>query len=587
MAQIKFDFNSIKERIKTSLSAKSEWSSFLDYGVADNILDPIIQEMAYQMNYDEYLTYENWWHKARNKSSLLVQSGVHGYKMPRKMGAIGTLRISTSENFDQPYSKNANIQLNKFFSFSGNGTYVATSSVNTLLQDMPYLDIECVQGEAFEVKFIAEGNTFEEKTIDDDSVENNLYMLTVNGVEWKCVDSLYEYDGEDLVYELNLKSDLSGVTLRFGNDIYGKKLTNGDNIVFQYLSTKGSEGNIYTNNVIDTVESQALDMNGRPVKLYVKNITSIIGGKDYPSIDEIRELSPKVFQSGDRASSVSDYETLIKQFSYISKIEVWGAYETNLDKGNDPWQFIPTEENVVHVASLNTEYEELTNIQKSNLINDLHEKCDPTDIISFEHIEKIPLDFIVNATVKNSSYNLGEVKTAIENTLIFTYGIQNMNFNENIYNSDMIAVINSVDGVRNHTTEIYMKKEGKFLIDGQDGGIYSGNFQLPMYPIDYSKTSIYVKNISGNEDVDYKDYTLCAKIDYDGNFIHQGDFRFDNSNISTSGTGIMTITQGLSDYYYNYQFKVVYANSSLDLIMNSRASIFIYNSSDITVSYPR
>lgn len=587
MSQIKFDFNSIKERIKTSLSSKSEWSSFLDYGVADNILDPIVQELAYCMTYDEYLTNENWWQKARNKSSLLVQSGVHGYKIKRKIGAIGTLRISTSETFDEPYEKNVNIELPKFFSFSGNGIYVVTDSINTLLQGTNYLDISCVQGEPFVLNFVAEGNNFEERDVIDDSIENNLYTLTVNDVVWKCVDNLYEYGADDLVYELNMKSDLSGVTIRFGNDIFGKKLNNGDIVKFQYISTNGVDGNIYTSDVIDRVESQAFDINGKPVKLYVTNITSILGGKDYPSIDEIRELSPKVYQSGNRASSVEDYETLIKEFSYVSKIEVWGAYETNLDNGNDPWQFIPTEENVIHLACLNTEYNELDDTQKSNLISDLHSKCDPTDLISFESIEKIPLDFVVNATVKNSTYSLAEVKTNIENTLISNYGIANMNFNQNIYNSDMIAVINGVDGVRNHVTEIYLKKEGKFLTNGQDGGTYVGNFKLPIYPINYSKTSIYVKNVSGDENVDYPEYTLCAKLDYEGNFIHQGDFRFDNSNISSSGVGIMTFLSGLNDYYYNYQFKIVYANESLDLIMQNRSNIFVYNSSDITVVYPK
>lgn len=585
MANIKFDFDSIKGRIKTSLSAKSEWANFLDYGVADNIIDPIIQEMAYLMNYDEYLTYENWWQKARNKSSLLVQSGVHGYKIARKFGAKGTLRISTSPTFNESYSKNIN--LGKFFSFSGNGIYVVTDSVNTLLQDTNYLDVTCVQGEPFVLNFVAEGNNFEEKDVIDDSVENNLYLLTVNDVPWTCVDSLYGHGENDLVYEMNVKSDLSGITLRFGNDIYGKKLSNGDIVKFQYISTKGLEGNIYTSDVIDTVESQAFDVNGNPVKLYVKNITSILGGKDYPSIDEIRELSPKVYQTGDRASNEDDYETLIKEFSYISKIEVWGAYETNLDNGNDPWTFIPTEENVIHLACLNDEYKELDNAQKSNLISDLHSKCDPTDIIKFESVEQIPLDFVVNATVKNSTYSLAEVKANIENTLINTYGIANMNFNENIYNSDMIATINGVEGVRNHVTEIYMKKEGKYLINGQDGGTYIGNFKLPIFPIDYSKTSIYVRNVSGDESVDYPDYTLCAKLDYEGNFIHQGDFRFDNSNISTSGVGTMTIINGLTDYYYNYEFKIVYANASLDLVVLNRASIFVYNSSDITVTYPK
>ena len=125
--------------------------------------------------------------------------------------------------------------------------------------------------------------------------------------------------------------------------------------------------NIYTSDIITNVESQAFDSSGYSVKLYCTNISSFIGGKDYPSIEEIREISPNVYQTGDRASSRSDYYTILQKMSDLSKISVWGAYETLIDNNKDPWGFIPTEQNVVHLAVLlGDEYESLDDLEEKD-----------------------------------------------------------------------------------------------------------------------------------------------------------------------------------------------------------------------------
>ena len=120
---------------------------------------------------------------------------------------------------------------------------------------------------------------------------------------------------------------------------------------------------------INTVESTAYDSNGNNVRLYCTNTTSFIGGVDYPSLDYIREVSPKVYQTGTRASSRDDYYTILKQISYLSKVSVWGAYEVLKDQNKDPWDFIPHEENVIHLAVLDSDYEALNDTQKNEIID--------------------------------------------------------------------------------------------------------------------------------------------------------------------------------------------------------------------------
>lgn len=577
MPIIQFDYESIKNRIKNNLSSKSEWSGFLDYGVADNLISPIAQELAYAMNYNEYLTYENFWQKARNKSSLLVQSTVHGYSVPRKKGAIGTLRVSTDSKFSSNNPTGNNVVIPKFFQFSGNDIYVVADDNYILPYNSNYVDIQCKQGEYKSVKFLAQGNLYEEKLIVDDSVDNDFFELFVNGVPWKNVDTLFEYGATDLVYEIITQPDLSGVLLRFGNNIFGKKLEINDQVEFKYISTLGNNGNIFTYGIIKNVESQAFDILGKPVKLYVDNISTIIGGKDYPSLDEIRSLSPKVYQTGDRASSVDDYTTKIKQFSYISKVNVWGAYETLLDEKKPLWTFIPSEENVVHLALLDSVYENLSDAQKTQVIEDLHKKNDPTDLIQFETVEKIPMIFYIDAIASNSSYPLEQIRASIESVLINNYSIENTDFNKNIYNSDFVRLIDEVNGVRNHNSYIKLLKEGQILTEN-----YAGQFQLPIYPIDSLTVNFYIKDITEEED-----YILFAYCDEEGNIIGLNNYDTFGSKLNlTNGLGVLIFREGLTKDFNNYSIKIEYKSLNQDLILNKRSNIFTYNSSIIKVEYP-
>ena len=264
--------------------------------------------MSYQIQYAEYNTVENFWNMARNRSSLLQMSPMHGYIVPRKQASSGTIRVSTSSTFDSTYPKT--ITIPNFFQFSGNGIYICSENDAKLNPTENYVDVSCVQGKVKEVSFLAEGIQYEEKTIYDDSIDNSFFVLTVNDVEWVYTDSLFLCKSTDQSYQIRTLPNLSGITIKFGNDIFGKKLNKNDVVKFKYISTDGTNGNIYTSDIITNVESQAFDSSGYSVKLYCTNISSFIGGKDYPSIEEIREVSPNVYQTGDRASSRSDYYTI-------------------------------------------------------------------------------------------------------------------------------------------------------------------------------------------------------------------------------------------------------------------------------------
>ena len=293
-------------------------------------------------------------------------------------------------------------------------------------------------------------------------------------------------------------------------------------------------------------------------------------------MEEIRELSPKVYQTGNRASSKQDYISILKQNNRLSKVSVWGAYETLKDRGEDPWGFIETEENVVHLALLiGSEYksfddlpEEQAYILKNEIVTKLYKLCDPTDLINFESTFKIPMIFHVKGTMTSSAYTTAEVENNIKSNLSSEYGIKNMDFGESVYESDYVRLIDETDGIKNHISHVELYKDN---ITFSSAGYYC-DFELPIFPINYEEVFVYIKD----KTIENSDYTLMATCDANGNLIgaDETSYIMTNSTLDlNNGKGKISVTNGLDAPYNNYLIKVSYQYDGQNIYNNSRKNI--------------
>lgn len=577
---VAFDYQSITDRITTTLKTKSLWTDIPITGTEANLIYAVSQEMAYSNQYKEYQTFENFWDKARNISSLLVEAPVHGYQVPRKTSAQGTERVGLNSTFDIPATKN--VILPKYFQFSNGTTFVATVEDNQISIGQSYIDVLVFEGTSKSVSFLAQGLAFETKQITESSLENSLFDLYVNNVLWTNISTIYDANPTDLVYEIIYDPSLTFFTLRFGDGVFGKQLSLNDSIIFKYISTSGINGNVGTIGNIKNVETQAYDTSSNPVTLYCTNTTAISGGKDYPTIEQIRSTSPQVYQTGGRATSRPDITTIISGYSYISKVYVWGVKETNQDNNVDPWTFIPAEENVNHLACLNASFQGLSTLEKQEIINSLYQIADPTDIYQFETVEIVNLLFVVNAYVTNSSYSLPSVKTLVTNTLQNTYSIQNAQFNTNLYASDFEALIDNLNGVKYHDSEIYIIK--KF---GFNSAYITSGITLPILPVSGATLEIYITQTPGDE----TSYVKIGQSDSNGTISSVTSITYPSINLSGStcdvNTGSITIliNSGLSGLFTNFTLKAKYQSSTKDLNLGARSQIFAYYDSSVNTYY--
>lgn len=577
MATISFDYESILNRLRNNLSTKSEHSDILYFGANAKILESISQESAYEMQYDEYLTRENWWDLARNSSSLLVMSPMHGYKVPRKIGATGTLKVGTSEDFDTPPINIVNIP--KYTEFSNGETFFVATNDYQISTSSNYIEINVKQGKAQSNTFTALGNPFETYLIENNAVENSLFDLYVNGVLWEEVNYLFDYSGEDLVYEIRTLPDFSGIEIKAGNGTFGKQFQTGDTVTLQYIETLGIDGNVEATDNVTTVESVVYDTTGLAVDLFCTNESSLSGGRNEATLEEIREASPKVYQTGDRATSKDDYKFIIQNFDYVNKTNVWGAYEYLEDNDLSPFTYISSEENLVHLAVLNTSNENLSTAQQLQVIEDINEIKSPTDLLFFETVRFVYLNFVIDAYLLNSSYTIPDVIGDIEQALLDTYSIDYTNFEENIYNSDFQRLVDEVTGVKYHDSYIEVFEFDSFT------ETYVCAFNLPILPFTPDTFSIYIKEVGQSDD----EYILVGTSDSSGTIIAESGYDLTGTSLDiNTGIGTLVVESGLTEGYDDYVIKFVYqpiTESSKNLLLPNRYSIFRYYNSTISASY--
>ena len=616
-----FDAESVKNRITQRLSAKAAWQDILYFSTNNRIIDAVAEEIAFLASYDSYLTRESKWSLARNTSSLVALTPLHRYNVHRKQSATGTLRvclstgcitsdtwsstkeyqadegtgyenklykslqISTDKQPDtnptywerQDYSLASNIGIPRFSLFSDGGDITFTNLIVTQLSlGDDYVDVAVTQGIPRTFNNTSTGIDNEIFPIVVTDIENSFIEGYINDVAWNQVDSLYLSDNDASDFELQNYIDFTGVSLKFGDNIFGKKLTSGDVVKLLYLESLGVNGNITSTGIINSVDSQLYTALGNEVKdISCSNITQLIGGTEIEEKEQIRANAPKTFQTGDRASTASDYEIIIgNNFSYIEKIIVWGAYETNQDQGLYPWTYIPLDENKVKVSALTTSLEPINVGQQIEISTAINQYKAPTDILEYVEAEVCNVIFDVDAYVTDTAYTLMDVRANIDNGLYDKYSAYNRDYFQHIRFSDYQAYIDGLEGVDWHDSSISFYSLLKFE------SAYDKITVLPLTGYSVTTVKIYV-----TDSADPNTEILIGTDNGAGIFTPEGVYVLTGSTIDYS-TGDLTIdvVSGLSSLYKNYTIRVAYDIDNKNSVLSSRNQIFNYSQDYTTIN---
>lgn len=588
MAIMKFDYDSVLARLKARVLSKLDGENLLLFSTNSAFLEAAAEEFADADMYDEFLTREAVWETAQGYNSIMKQVSFYDYKPHRKVGSTGYIRVSTSKTFDGSWG--TNITIPKFTQMSGGGLTFLSKESTYLAANADYVDIPVIQGEKTEKTVEITSTAYPELryaaiVIKDPDIENSLYSVKVNGVLWTEVNSIrLATSNEDLYYTLQTLSDFSGVEITFGNGVFGKKLEYGDIVTFEYLQTKGEDGNVLSGGIITSVDTALKDESGTDVEPFCTNLDALVGGSDYESVESIRSTAPLSFQTGNRAISSSDYATLIKQTNLVDKVQVWGEKEINEDAGNKPGTYVEASENLIYITGITVDPETgiglpLSESSKSLIREALNDKKGTTDILKFVDTQVVYVTFESEVYISNTKYSSEQVIGNVHRALASEYSLSEAAYKKNLYFSDYYKTIDAAEGVDHHRTTLSFSEFFKF------SSAYLVSMNINLANIVPGTVKLYIRDTAADGEWSQLGHDNGSGIligdQIDPNDPSQGSYDLNSATISyiDGAIGDIIITYGLDQPFSNYEIRVDFAlqdSEEGDLNLKYRQQLFAY-----------
>jgi hypothetical protein len=604
MPMLRYDYDSVLERLKQRTLRKLNGQNLILFSTNSAILEAVAEELDDLSLYDEFLTRESIWDTARGNSSIMKQVGFFDYMPHRKVGATGSVRFSASKTFNGNWLYN--ISIPKWTQCSGGGITFLTKEAFYLPNNADYVDIPVIQGSAAKFTTVIaqasypqpKGTAYAQVKVFDPDIENSLYEVRVNGEVWKEIGNIrlavQETDpGKAKVYAVRTMPKYEGVILFFGNDMIGKSLQYGDTVEFIYLKTSGTDGNVLSAGIVNTVDSKIQDERSDAVDLYCMNPSALTGGQGYETLEDIKTNAPRSFQTGNRAISSADYETLIKKTGTVDKIQVWGEKEINEDRGNPPGTYVEASENLIYITGYTIDPQTLlgltiTDANKQIVREFLNDKKGTTDILQFVDTQIIYVTFKPVVFIKDTRYTPEQIREFVRNALIANYSVYQGQYKAGLYFSDYIAVINNATGVDHCTCTLSLSEMVSFV------SAYEFTANINLNNIKSNSVSIKIKN-----DAAGMDWREMAHDDGSGNLLGSlvdpddpsgNSFQLPGATINylDGSIGDVIVTFGLTEPFANYQMRIDFeldGTDGGDIKPTLRSQLFAWYADEIKTQF--
>jgi len=449
MAQLdvtELDFANIKQSLKTFMKAQDEFS---DYDFEGSALSVLLDTLAYNTHYNAVLAHmlanESFLDSAIKRSSVVSIAKSLGYTPRSRRSATAYTDFSI---IPLEYSEiNYTLSRDTIFASEIGGTtynFYPSQDVTATLQDVDgvgkflFNSLELKEGIRVTNSFLIDANTVSGPlTIPNANVDTSTIRIRVqtSGTDltletFARAESLLDLKSSTKVYFLEEGHD-SKYIIRFGDDVFGKKLAVGNLVIVDYLVSSGAEPN--------GIKSFTPPSNlaGAGSVSSFANITPAFNGAEKESIDSIRKTAPLYNQTKERMVSARDYRSLILASNpSIQSVSVWGG------ENNDPPIY-----GKVFISLDPVDGQVITNEIKDNIINSLITPRTPVAIMPefvdpvYTHIGlKVGVVYDPSVTTLTS----GEISQAVSVAITNYFNTDLNQLNKNFYYSRIHNIVKSV-----------------------------------------------------------------------------------------------------------------------------------------------
>ena len=448
--------------------------------------------------------------RARNIESIYGLSRLTGHDPTRGISSRGIigLRLNTSAstllNGDYVQIMNgSSLEISQ-----NNLTYFLKFNSDFIRLDKTtktFVNVEIIQGEKDEQSFTGSGLPLQSyNLVTKDPTDQFLVDIFVDGELWKLVDSIYDMNpGEKAAM---VKTSITGgLSIFFGTTQFGIAPALGSRIRVTYIKTRGASGNIGGKQIDMKFSDPGTDPSGEEVDLneiLSMNITrNPMFGSDSEDPAFTRLIAPYASNSFVLANP-NNY------IYYLSKYDFWSfidAYNTKndeyLDDDNIIYLFLIPDvrkkltSDIDYFSIPEVEFS-MTDAEKEMTYEILNKSGRQVVTAETRIVDPIIKKYALNVVIRwFENYDKDAIRIEIRKNLDEYF--LNVNRRDRIPRSDIISIIENVDGI--DSVNVF------FISEENENAIRNGYYEIPVYgtdPITDQRVLIENKKIVLKKDED-------------------------------------------------------------------------------------
>ena len=324
------EFDSIKSNLLTFMQGQAVFADYDFTGSNLNVLMDLLSYNTYYNNvYLNHVASEMFLDSAQLRDSVYSIAKSLNYLPRSYRSAVAYINIDLNPT-DTTLHSITIPRLSSFTSTVGDNTYTfSTNSDITVYANTGYLasNVAIYEGEIVTEAFLVSNTTpntaqFFINNFDIDVTSLSVKVRTSNtdstNTEYTRANSLFGIDGTSNVFFVEPSSNGS-YKIVFGNDTFGRKLSNNNLVEATYRVSSGQDPNGANSFSADSIA-------GHPVA--VSLVTRATNGDEFQSLDDIKFSAPRSLSIQERAVTTDDYATLVtNEFGDVSSVYVYGGEE--------------------------------------------------------------------------------------------------------------------------------------------------------------------------------------------------------------------------------------------------------------------
>ena len=456
-----FDFDNIKANLKTFLQSQTE---FQDYNFEGSGFAVLLDTLAYNTHYLGFnanmLANEMYLDSADIRQNIVSLAKMLGYTPSSVSAPIANVSI----NVKDATSSTLTLLKGTAFTTSINGTtyqYLTNQDYTITPVDGVYnfSSVDLYEGTLVTYRYTVDSTDPDQKFIIPSNTAdiNNTLTVTVQNSSTDTTQTTYNLldvavpasgpnfivSGTSQVYLLQ-EVDNGNFQVYFGDNVIGKKLSDGNIVILQYIVTNADASNGASNFTLSTTIGGFSN-----IAITVNSVSQ--GGSPAESKESVRFNAPLAYAAQNRAVTTTDYEVLVRNiYPNAISVSAWGGE-------NDE---IPIY-GIVKIAIASASGSTLTNSTKTYIVN----KLKPYNVASIKPVIIDPeiTSVLINSDIKYNTRVTSSTADTIKTNVIANisnYNLTTLKVFDGIFRySKIVGLIDNTDtSITSNITTVLIRK---------------------------------------------------------------------------------------------------------------------------------